>query len=304
MSDKLSFDEIIRSGVTPTEAVLSLPNMAVVIVGQSGVGKTHLLATFKKRLLVQQTDPDDKVATYENLGFLPSPVQSNQWSDFQDFYSPKDPDNWIVRVEFFNERDPRNAKMMPNFMARMNDIERDIRAWKVASIGLDSVTFLELGARFYNKYSFHPTNKRGADVQDERIHYAAAGRAVEEWIVSRYPGLQRLCNVVIIAHTKAKTDESSGENEDQREEKKVIAAPGQTSAKIAQAFSEVYRLYMDDAGQRWLQTSLRPSQNNFECKSTRQLTDPTQAHWKAIERQLIERYQKRAEALNQKPKED
>ncbi len=281
-----------------------LPNMAVVIVGQSGVGKTHLLGTWQKRLLIQQTDPQDKAATYENLGYLPGALESTQWGEVQHFFSPKDLDNWAIRVEFFNEIDPRNAKVMTDFMARMNDIERDIRAWNVKTVALDSVTFLELAARYFNKYTFHPTNKRGEMVQDEKLHYAARGRAVEEWIVSRYPGLQRLCNVVIIAHTKAKTDESSGENEDQREEKKVIAAPGQTSAKIAQAFSEVYRLYMDDAGQRWLQTQLRPSQNNFECKSTRQLTDPTQAHWKAIERQLVERYRKRAEALSQKPKED
>lgn len=299
MTNKLSFAEIIRSGLKPEEVVVQLPNLAIAVMGQSGVGKTHFLGTAEKRLLVHQFDPPDKAATYENLGFLPGPVESTQWGDVQHYFSAKQPDQWLIRVEFFHEANPRNAKAMSNFMARMNTLEKDIVEWGVRTLGADSLTFFEEAARFYNKFSFHPTNKRGEEVQDERIHYRASAMAVEEFFTARYPGLQRLCNVCIIAHIQNEVVSDAGQQEDLKETRKVIAAPGAQVRKIPAAFSEVYRLYTDDKGVRWLQTAGR-SENIFECKSTRGIVDPTQAHWRAITKQLEERYIKRIAELTKK----
>lgn len=298
--EKLSFAEAIRSGLRPEELVIRLPNLALLIMGASGMGKTYFLGTAPKPLLVQQFDAPDKASTYENLGFLPGPVESGKFCDYQRFYSAKEPDRWLIQVEFFNEPDPRNAKAMSNFMARMNDIERDIKEWEVQTVGIDSLTFFELAARMYSKFTHHPTNKRGEDVADERIHYRASSQMVEEFMLARYPGLQRLANSVIIAHVQNATVDDAGEDENRREQRKVVAAPGKLPSKIPAALSEVYRLYIDDNGVRWLQTGPRPKENIFECKSTRGIADPTQAHWRAITKQLEERYVKRIAELTKK----
>jgi hypothetical protein len=300
---KLSFAEIIRSGLKPEEVVIQLPNLAILVMGLSGIGKTYFLGTAEKPLLVQQFDPPSKSDTYENLGFLPSSLESTQWGDVQHYFSAKQPDRWIIRVEYFDEPNPRSARAISNFMGRMNSIEKDIREWGVRTVGLDCLTSMETAARWYNKYSFHPSNKEGKEVADERIHYGASARIIEEYAFGRYPGLQRLCNVVLLAHVKNAKDDEAGPDEDQNEMRKTLAAPGQQAWKIPSGLSEVYRLYRDEKGNRWLQTDARPT-NTFECKSIRGLKDPTQAHWRAITTQLEERYAKRLAELTRKEKKD
>lgn len=298
--ESLSFAEAVRSGLTPEELAIQLPNLAIGVMGQSGAGKTFFLGTFPKPILVHHFDPPSKDDTYENLGFLAGPLESSKWGDVRHFYSPKDPERWIIRVEYFGELDPRNAKSFSNYMARMNELERDLKEWQVRTLGLDSVTFFELSARFYNKFSFHPTNKKGEDVQDERIHYAASARMVEEFVVSRYPGLQRYVNICIIAHIQKVTKDDFGLDENERKEEKEMAAPGKQVSKIPASLSEVYRLYVDVDGTRRLQTAPRPGENIFECKSIRQVPDRTVAHFKAIEQHLKQRYETRLKEIREK----
>ena len=280
------FKDFINNKKTPEQMVLALPNVAIIVMGWPGAGKTYFLGTAPKPIVVQQFDPPDKSITYEDLGFIPGPVERAEYCFYQNFFS-KTTGKWLVRVEFFSEADPRNAKAVDHYMARMNSMEKDIQEWGVRTVGLDSITFLELAARYHNKYTFHPTNKSGESVQNEMIHYAASSRFVEEFVMGRYPGLRNLCNVIVLAHIIDKAYEEG--EDDVKMPGKMIAAPGKLPGKITGAYSEVYRLYVDKSGAHRLQTADRHG-NMYQCKSLRHVPDGIPAHFKAISQFLEQKY--------------
>src|SRR5216684_29166 len=64
--------------------------------------------------------------------------------------------------------------------------------------------------------------------------------------------------------------------------RKMIAVPGKLPNRIGTQFSEMWRVYQDDAGGRHVQTQPRPSPNNFACKTAIGFEDGVYPHYEAL----------------------
>lgn len=210
--------------------VIKRPPMRVLSYSEFGGGKTTFLSTFPKPMLVLFFDPYGKDIpllrcgtpsgiTYAQHGAISIPTQ----------YVIDGAGNIAIQIEYFHDPDPRNPSAYSNFLShRLPTIYNEASQW--ATIGLDSMTFMEYAARKWDEYVLNLGHKDG------RSHYAQSKNMLEEVF---YSGLAALpTNVVVNAHVDEKMSEIHGEV------LRSPAAPGTLSKRIGAAFQEVYHLYL------------------------------------------------------------
>jgi len=252
-----------------------MENIHGLIIARPGAGKSTLMATMPKRLLVCQFDPAGKEKPYLDRG-IPGPIEAGPNCYYRNVYSKKNPDEWIIRIEFWGEPNPADPSMYAHWIARSVRLEQDIREWGVRSIVLDTATYFELAARYYS------LGKLNRDVKDGRQHYAFSTNACEQYIMMRFPNFL-LCNSFVLCHIDDQKDESeSGEGVVVR---KMAALPGKMPNRVTGGFGEVWRVYVDEGGNRVLQTGSRPG-SAFDCKSLLGVPDYTYPHYEAIKKAL------------------
>ncbi len=248
------------------------------ILGRPGSGKSTLIASMPKRLLVILTDPPGKEQPYLDRGTA-GPIEAGNNCYFRHVFSKKDPEQWIIRVEYWGEPNPADPSMYAHWIARSVRLEQDIREWGIRTIVLDTATYFELSARYYS------AGRLNRDVKDGRQHYAFSTNACEQYIMMRFPNFL-LCNSFVLCHIDDQKDESeSGEGVVTR---KMAALPGKMPNRVTGGFGEVWRVYVDDGGNRVLQTQARAG-NMFDCKSLLGVPDFCYPHYEAIKKALEEK---------------
>lgn len=263
-----------------------MENIHGLILGRPGAGKSTLVATTPKRLLVCMTDPPGKEQPYLDRG-IAGPIEAGDHCYYRHVFSRKEPDQWIIRIEFWGEPNPASPTMYPHWVARSVRLENDIREWGIKSIALDTATYFEYMARYYSAGGI---NK---DVKDGRQHYAFSTAACEQYIAMRFPNFL-LCNSFVLCHIDDQKDESdSGEGTVIR---KMAALPGKLPNRLPGGYGEVWRVYVAEDGSRVLQTQARPN-NTFDCKSLLGVPDYTFPHYEAVKKALEAK-----EASDQSPK--
>lgn len=213
-------------------------------------------------MLVALTDPPDKAQPYLDRGRADE-IKKGTHCYYQDVFSKKDPDKLVIRVEYWGEANPTSPTAYSHFIKRFNTIEEEIKTEGWKTVILDTVTYLELSARYYSKYGFN------ADTIDGRQHYAFSAQACEQYVMMRWPNLL-LANTFVLAHIDDQKDESdSGEGVVIR---KMAAMPGKMPNRVGGGFGEVWRVYVADNGRHEVQTQHRPG-NAFDCKSLKKFPD-------------------------------
>jgi hypothetical protein len=246
------------------------------ILGRPGSGKSTLIATMPKRLLVIMTDPPGKEQPYLDRG-IAGAIEAGPNCYFRNVYSKKDPKEWIIRIEFWGEPNPAEPSMYAHWIARSVRLEQDIREWGIKSIALDTATYFELCARYYS------LGRLNRDVKDGRQHYAFSTNACEQYIMMRFPNFL-LCNSFVLCHIDDQKDESEGA-EGGVVTRKMAALPGKMPNRVSGGFGEVWRVYVDEGGNRVLQTQQRPN-NTYDCKSLLGVPDFTYPHYEAVKKAL------------------
>ena len=258
-----------------------MDNLHCLLMGRPGAGKSTLAATLPKPMLVIMTDPPGKEKPYCDRG-IAHDIEAGDSCYIRNVYSKSEPEKLIIRIEYWGEPNPADPKMYGMWIARSVRLERDIAEMGIRSIVLDTATYFELAARYY---SMGRLNK---DVKDGRQHYAFSTNACEQYILMRFPNFL-LCNSFVLCHIDDQKDESN--DGDGVVTRKMVALPGKLPNKAAGGYGEVWRIYVDDGGNRQLQTQARAG-SAFDCKSLLGVPDGTYPHYEAIKKAVEERDEK------------
>jgi len=209
-------------------------------------------------------------------------IEKGPYCYIQNVYSQNDPDKLIIRIEYWGESNPENPTSYGRFVSRTANLEAEITQEGYQSVVLDSATAFELMARYYSENNIN----KGA--KDGRQHYGFSAHACEQFIMTRWPNLIATNAVVIAHYDDQKDDSDDGEKSVTR---KMIALPGKLPNRIGSQYSEVWRVYIDDAGNRVLQTQPRPN-SSFACKTSVGFVDGIFPHyeslWKSVEEEIKE----------------
>jgi len=186
----------------------------------------------------------------------------------------------LIRIEHYSDPNPRDPRSFPLFEARMMKLERDVELLKVGTVGLDSFSYLLMGALKYDQYKFNPGLVGDTDIEKAKNArltkhalqwYGAASLAADDYARGALPGLVSV-NSVLIAHlgnaTEAHPDAAH-----------QIAAYGQTPAQVPSAYSEVWRthtrLVEAEGGAAKLGYFIQTrNRDGYKCKSALELPDP------------------------------
>lgn len=245
------------------------PSVHVLVFGESGSGKSTFAATFPKPMLVFAFDPYGKDTPYLRAG-VPEPLieaAPGAMTPHRIVRSKKG--ELKIQLEYFLDADPQKPTAYERFMLRLNAFRESREHEQWATLVVDSVTFMELAARKWSQYVLNATTK------EPRQWYAFSTDALEESLMLRFGAIPS--NVVVVAHIDKDKDEVHGSFV------RNPAAPGRLRERLASAFGEFYRAYVDrgddGAVQHWLQT--RGSQM-FPAASQIGAPNPCPPHYEAL----------------------
>lgn len=203
------------------------PPIHCILVGDPGSGKSTGLATFPKPIIIFVFDPLGKDIPYLKKGEAQTMDPDENGTPIEEVYSKKT-GACLIRLEYYRDIDPTQPTAYRRFMNRMGTFQHEYESWK--TVGLDSVTFMELAARKHQQYRINPHTKDG------RQWYAGSKEALEEVLMIRFGALPM--NVVICAHTSHDKDEVHGGF------LRGIHAVGKLGRNLPSAYSEFYRCFV------------------------------------------------------------
>lgn len=209
--------------------------------GEAGAGKTEFAISFPKPILFQCFDPHGKDGPVLRAG-RPSDLYNDPETGMMSrLVYGKASDEVIIKVEYYLDLDPENPVAWDNYCKRMRRFVGEWNRW--GTIVADSVTFAEMTARWYSEFKANRTNNDG------RAHYGYSAKQLELNLISRLAAIPT--NVVVPAHVEKDKDQGYGPGS------RALynpLAPGQMSKKFPSGYAELYRLYVDEKGQRVIQT--------------------------------------------------
>lgn len=259
------------------------PPQHFIIYGRSGVGKSRLLTTFPKPILVFMFDAFGKDTQYLRFGGTSySEIVDVDISAKQDGSCPI-PTRYVfnakgevvMQIHYLHDDDWHAGTMRiyaggenpgfkeakdvaiprpvayPRFLAMMAELGREeSRKW--GTIALDSVTSCAKAARLFSEFTMNPWAK------EPRQHFGFATDRLEQMLTGRWLGFQS--NVVLIAHVNRQRDEKGNDKSREEIDSEMIhklSAPGRlaTADGLPSQYSEFYRMYSTPkTHERWLQT--------------------------------------------------
>lgn len=203
------------------------PPIHVLVHGDPGSRKSTFAATFPKPLIVFFFDQVGMDLPYLRIGH---PTELDVYPGKRFTYRDvlNDDGELLIRLQYFADMNPEKPEGFRNFLDRLQDFYHEYHAWATAVI--DSVTMLELAARYNEKYFLNPKAK------DPRQWWAGSTDALEQVLMSSFGAMP--INVVVVAHCSEDKDEVNGTFV------RTIRAPGRMSKGAAAGYSEVYRAYI------------------------------------------------------------
>lgn len=131
------------NSVTIEGHTLDLPWLHFAVMGKPGTGKSRLLASMPKPLLVLGTDPEGKMQPYFDLGDLDPKEYTGAQGQTIRLVKNKDGAT-IVQVEFFHDDDPTfNKSAMTRFVGRVASLAQETKTGMWKSVAVDSWSGLE-----------------------------------------------------------------------------------------------------------------------------------------------------------------
>lgn len=209
------------------------------VYSDSGGGKSTFAATFPKPLLVYCFDPFGKDHPYLRRGVV-GELTEGEFGPMRRVHD--DAGKLQIQIEYFFDLNPQDPTAYERFLRRLTRLEADASAFK--SIGLDSVTFLELAARKFAQYKLNPNTR------EPRQWYSYSTESCEEILLSRFGALPN--HVVVCAHVDESRTNLHGDTI------RAPQAPGRLRKTLASGYGELYHLFVvrgeDHTIERWLQT--------------------------------------------------
>lgn len=212
----------------PDGRVLTLPRLKFGVMGRPGGGKSRLIASMPKPLIVMAGDPEEKLSPYFDVcGEITETVgQFGQrlWIG----HSPKT-GKPIIQIEQFYDTDPKNAQAITGLIARCEQLGAEVLAGMWASAGFDSYTQFE-------RYAIWRRTHGPFRVKDADAFGRAHGAAKDDMVAMINAQIMPLkCNVGIAFHTTEKPKDEGGVSYF------GIKAVGQSATDIASLLPERYR---------------------------------------------------------------
>ena len=189
---------------TPTGPFeFELPVIHFGVMGPPSSGKSHLVASMEKPLLVLAADPFDKMQPYFDQGIVEDEIRVGQFGQPIRIVRSVKTGNPIIQIEgFYDLGDTPSA--MQQFMERTNQLHAEVhRPWR--SIAVDSWTQLEFIARMRRMSGTHAVKAamKGATI------YGAAKDDLQQVLNARLAHIA--CNLAIVMHVQEKTDFETGQ---------------------------------------------------------------------------------------------
>jgi hypothetical protein len=176
------------------------------VMGKAGTGKSHLLASMPKPLLVLATDPMTKLHPYYDHGIVDPKVYTGNLG--QDIRLVKNKDGkTIIQIEGFYDRDPslKNAAMTA-LVSRTTQLHGEANAGMWKSTALDSWSGFEDLARYRRLVEGQPFHVKNPD---GRAHHNIAKEDCKSPFLHTLIHLN--CNMGISFHVTRFAQESGGE---------------------------------------------------------------------------------------------
>lgn len=220
--------------------------VSMLVYGSPTMGKTTFIASAPKPMKVYCFDHKGKDMPYLRRGKIIEEGINEFGTPFARVGRKSDGEH-IITVEYYRNDSPEKPTAYPRFLRAMSKIHEDYD--KYETFVLDSVTYLELSARWHDQF----VTNIGA--KDKRQHYITSADAVEMQIMGRFPALPK--NSICVCHVLEKKNKDGEDESRVRFGSKnlfVPAAPGAKATKLPSAFGEIYRAYTDAQGNYMLQT--------------------------------------------------
>lgn len=247
--------------------------------GDFGSGKSTFASTFPNPMLVLMWDAYGKETPYlRGPNWEPSPIQQGPFCPYRTVHSKKT-GKMLKRIEYYhdttwvqpevvNRKAGKSIKdMSPDayhrFLKRMAAYGDEEVAW--ATVVCDSVTAMEIASRRWDQFTLNP------DAQDARQWYGASKDMLERMLLGRLAGLP--CNVVVCAHIDDQPFENQGRG------RRMPMAPGKLRASLPSQYGEVYRSWVDDRGEHWMQTK---SDGLWACTTQLELPEQIFPHYSSL----------------------
>lgn len=189
--------------VLEADLLLTLPRLKFGVMGRPGSGKSHLIASMPKPLLVFAADPEEKLGPYfdrcgevkRSVGQFGQPVLVG--------LSPKTGAP-IIQIEVFYDDEPKEPRAFTSALARAEQLRGEVKAGMWASFGFDSWTQFETFAIWRRKVGVFAVSDAGAFGRAHGAAYDDLGPLV----ISRFMPLQ--CNVGLVFHTTEQLKDEGG----------------------------------------------------------------------------------------------
>lgn len=239
--------------------------------GDPGSWKSSLAAGYPKPMLVMSFDQPGKDRPYWRRGEA-GPIVDRGGIPTR---LVRRKGRVIIRIESFRNADVRRPEALSVFRRRFQSIELLIDKYGFRTVIVDSITGMDLAARYEAMYKL----MKGA--KDPRKFYEASRGAIEELIYARLTGLVDLgVHAITIAHVN--TNQRVVKKGDEIIVEKTTynpAAPGQLAGRLPGGFAEVYRCYVrPDRGEttQYIQTNGDAKFSaTTQIPATNHLADPT-----------------------------
>lgn len=185
------------------DVTLELPRLKFGVMGRPGSGKSRLIASMPKPLLVQCSDPEEKLAPYfDRCGDVERRVgQFGQTVLIGMSPRTKAP---IMQIELYNDEDPKSPTAFTNILARADQLREEVMQGMWASVAYDSWSQMQTLALW--RRQFGPMAVKDADAFG-RAH-GAAYADLKTLVQARIMPLR--CNVALVFHTTETIKEEGG----------------------------------------------------------------------------------------------
>jgi hypothetical protein len=219
---------------------LTLPTLHFGVMGLPSSGKSHLIASMEKPLLVLSSDPFDKQQPYLDRGDADPQVYTGQFGQPTRIVKSATTGNAIIQIEGYYDTDPDNPTAMSALLARGEQLRSEVIAGRWKSIALDSWTNIEWIARQRRSAKpFLVTDAHGK-------RYGAAKDDLQTFFNARFVHLP--CHVGVALHTTEKRDDDGVVTY------RGIKAIGELKTDLPGSLGERYLAVNVDGTQRRLDT--------------------------------------------------
>jgi hypothetical protein len=205
---------------------MNRPPIHVAAYGGAGTRKSTLFATFPQPIVVACFDSVGKDMPYWALGPVSEPAK-NEWGGMTRMVGG----GKAARLEYYHDPLVQSPRAAARFIDRLTALPTEIKAGKVGTFVLETVTSAMLTSRKMYQYDLE------SGAKDPRKWYGGSVDVLEEILMIQLPSLH--CNVGIGLHVSKTKIEAEGSMV------RAPLLPGRLMDTFASQWPEIYRCYIE-----------------------------------------------------------